>query len=68
LQRLLTTLDKSVLEMKESVDTMRPAYNQALEVLASAPMNNSRIAGAGNSVCNLGERDVFPFDAANKLI
>ncbi len=36
LQNLLTSLDTSVLELKESVEGMRPAYNQALQLLASS--------------------------------
>ncbi len=46
LQRLLTGLDSSVVELKESVEGMRPAYNQALQLLSSSnlvpPGQNSK--------------------------
>ncbi len=49
LQTLLTTLDSSVSELKSSLDQMRPAYHQALEVLATERANAQSGGGAARN-------------------
>ncbi len=49
LQQLLSSLDTTMLELKESVDGMRPAYSQALQMLSAA--NYNQTAQKNNLVC-----------------
>ncbi len=55
LQRLLTSLDTSVLDLKESIDGMKPAYNQALQVIANTNVGQE---GSKNNLVRLSYQRV----------